>query len=86
MTVSEALSSFADVVERASKRGESTLIVDRGQPLARIVPVESSVKTTDEFLKAWPTMRHLTPEEATDFEADILEAKKRVPPPGSKWD
>ena len=85
LSVAEAASHFAELIDRAARLHEATLIVDNGKPLARLIPAETR-KTTDEFLKAWPAMHHLTPEEAAAFEADILAAREGLPPVVSKWD
>jgi prevent-host-death family protein len=86
VSVAEASSSLGEIVDRVAKFGDTALIVENGTPLARIVPVNASPKTADEFLKSWPTLHHLTPEEAANFEADILAARQTIPSIRPKWD
>ena len=85
LSVAEAASHFAELIDRAARLHEGTLIVENGKAVARLMPVEAP-KTTDGFLKAWPAIQHLTPEEAAEFEADIRSAREGLPALVSKWD
>jgi prevent-host-death family protein len=85
LNVTEAASQFAEIIDRAARLHEVTLIVENGRPIARLVPAEAG-RTTDDLLRAWPTLPHLTPEEAADFEADILAARQNLPALVSRWD
>jgi hypothetical protein len=73
------------MIDRAARLHEATLIVENGKPLARLVPAQAA-GTTDDLLRAWPTLRHLTPEEAADFETDILAVREKLPALTSRWD
>lgn len=85
LDVTEAASHFAELIDRTSRLHEVTILVENGKPVARVTPVDAP-KTTDEFLNAWPGMHHLSPQEAADFEADILDGRKNMPPLRSQWD
>jgi antitoxin (DNA-binding transcriptional repressor) of toxin-antitoxin stability system len=79
LDVVEAASCFTELIDRTTRLREATTLTDSGTPVARLIPVEAA-KTTDELLKAWPNLNHLTPEEAASFEADILAARQSLPP------
>jgi prevent-host-death family protein len=85
MSVTEAARNFSRIIRRAERRA-STLLVKNGKPVARVVPVETSPKTTRSLAEAWPRMRHLNPKEADTFAADIEAARKTLPPLVSPWD
>ena len=86
MTVTEAARQFADVVNRAYYRSESTLLYKSGEPVARFVPVGSVGVVGREFADRWGQMAHLGAEEAADF-GDVIEAaRSHVTMPDSKWD
>jgi prevent-host-death family protein len=87
LTVTEAARNFADVVNRAYYRHESTTLLKNGKPVARIVPVATEFRSAKD-IAAWlaGTRPRLTVKEAEEFEADLLTARDTLPPPASKWD
>jgi prevent-host-death family protein len=87
LTVTEAARSFAEVVNRAYYRHESTTLLKNGRPVARIVPASAVVKTGKEIAARLAGKRpRLTSSEAEAFEADLREARSGIPEPLSKWD
>lgn len=79
MTVSEVSKSFSKEVSRVQNRHASTLILKRGKPVARIVPVAEENNTTEKLAAAWPRLSHLTPEDAVQFERDIAAGRQSLP-------
>jgi len=86
MTVTEASRSFSKLVNRVQSRRASLLIVRRGKPVARIVPLALSNKTTKDLAAAWPRLPHLNPKDAAQFGRDIAAARASLPPLKSAWD
>ncbi|MDQ3622758.1 MAG: hypothetical protein M3463_09745, partial [Verrucomicrobiota bacterium] len=66
---------------------ETTTLLKNGKPVARVVPVSNAIKTGKEIavLMAGPRPR-LTRKEARLFEADLQEAREKMPAPVCKWD
>jgi len=86
MTVTEASRSFSKLVSRVQHRRASLLILKRGKPVARLVPLALNHNTTKDLAAAWPGLPHLKPEEAAQFGRDIAAARASLPPPKSAWD
>ncbi len=88
LTVTAAARNFAEVVNRAYYRQETTTLLKNGKPVARVVPVASALKTGKEIAArmAAAGRPRLTVKEAESFEADLRAARKKVPQPVSPWD
>ncbi len=86
ITVTEASRSFSKLVSRVQHRRASLLILKRGKPVVRIVPLALNNKTTKDLAAAWPRLSHLTPKEAAQFGRDIAAARASLPPLKSAWD
>lgn len=86
MTVTEAARHFADLVNRTYYKGESTVLLRSGEPVAKMVPVGGSSLLGRDFAAKWRGMRHLEPKDAEDFAATIEEARSRLQMPASAWD
>jgi antitoxin (DNA-binding transcriptional repressor) of toxin-antitoxin stability system len=86
MTVTEAARRFADLVNRTYYRGESTVLIRSGEPVAMVVPVGGASVTGRDWLSRWRSIPHLDVEDADDFAADIGSARENLPPPKSPWD
>ncbi|MFM2199621.1 MAG: Antitoxin Phd YefM, type toxin-antitoxin system [Verrucomicrobiota bacterium] len=86
MTVTEAARHFADLLNRTYYRGESTVLVRSGEPVAMVVPVGGSVVTGRDWLTRWRVMPHLEVADADDFAVDIESARENLLPPKSPWD
>lgn len=86
MTVTEASRCFSKLVSRVQSHRASLLILKRGKPVARIVPLALNNKTTKDLADAWPRLTHLTPEDAAQFARDIASARVSLAPLKSAWD
>ena len=86
MTVTEASRHFADLVNRTYYRGESTILVRSGEPVAMVVPVGGASVTGRDLAKLWKSFPHLDEQEADDFGQDVEEARKNLAPVTSPWD
>ncbi len=85
ISVTDAARHFADVVERTLRRRESTLLLKKGKPVARIVPVHVRAKRGRELARLWSSLPHLPRIEAEAFGDDLTAARRRLPPLRSKW-
>jgi prevent-host-death family protein len=87
ISVTEAARNFSDLVNRTYYRSETTVLVRSGVPVARIVPVGPGQTTGQALAERWKEIRHLTPDEATEFEQDIESARAILNlPPKPSWD
>lgn len=86
MTVTEAARHFADLVNRTYYRGESTVLVRSGEPVAMVVPVGGASVTGRDWLSKWREMPRLGVEDADDFAACIESARDSLLQPKSPWD
>jgi antitoxin (DNA-binding transcriptional repressor) of toxin-antitoxin stability system len=86
MTVTDAARNFADLLNRTYYRGESTVLLRSGEPVAMVVPVGGSLVTGRDWLPRWRSMPHLEVEDADDFAANIESARENLMPPKSPWD
>ena len=86
MTVTEGARHFADLVNRTYYRGESTVLIRSGEPVAVVVPVGGASVTGRDWLTQWREMPHLDPEDADDFADCIGGARTKLQLPTSPWD
>ncbi len=86
MSVTEAARHFADLVNRTFYRGESTVLIRSGEPVAMVVPVGGAVVTGRDWLPRWRSMPHLGAGDAEEFGACIEAARRNLIPPASPWD
>ena len=86
MTVTEASRHFADLVNRTYYKGESTILLRSGEPVAMVLPVGGESVTGRDWLARWRSMPHLDAEDAEAFEATIRDARSSLPPVESPWD
>jgi antitoxin (DNA-binding transcriptional repressor) of toxin-antitoxin stability system len=86
MTLSAAVEQFGEAVRRAHDLNESTLVLENGQPLARIVPAQPQVCRAEDLATMWQSLPHLNVKEADDFAADIDKARAELLPITSKWE
>lgn len=86
LTVTEAARNFADVVNRAYYRNESTLLMRSGEAVARIEPVIPDARLGRDLARIWREMPALGPEEAEAFEADLKDSQERLPLLSDQWD
>ena len=86
LTVTEASRSFSKLVSRVQSRRASLLILKRGKPVARLVPLALKNNTTKDLASVWPRLAHLTPEDAAQFDRDITAARASLAPLKPAWD
>ena len=86
MTVTEAARHFADLVNRTYYRGESTVLIRSGEPVAMMVPVGGASVTGRDWLSRWHSMPHLDIDDADDFASCLESAREKLIPPASPWD
>lgn len=84
VTVTEASRSFSDLINRVRYQGESAVLVKNGKPVAKIIPVANNV-TGKELAALWPSLPHLSPDEASRLEADLADARNSLPKVKDKW-
>ena len=86
VTVTEASRHFADLVNRTYYRGESTILLRSGEPVAKIVPVGGASLLGRDWLGKWASMPHLDREDADQFASELDESRSELKPPEIRWD
>lgn len=86
LSVTEAARNFADLVNRTFYRGESTVLLRSGEPVAMIVPVGGASVTGRDWVATWRALPHLDPGDAAEFEAELEESRRNLKPLSSPWD
>ena len=86
MTVTEAARHFADLINRTYYRGESTVLVRSGEPVAMVVPLGGASTTGRDWLSRWRRIPHLEVDDAEDFAADLKVAREKLSGPETPWD
>lgn len=79
ISVTEAARRFADVVNRAFYRNETTLLVKNGVPVAFIAPMAPTGVPASELGYRWPSMPRLSPADAAAFADDVAAARAALP-------
>ncbi|MGH7136185.1 MAG: type II toxin-antitoxin system prevent-host-death family antitoxin [Pirellulales bacterium] len=85
LTIEDAARHLDDVVERVRAKGEPAILVKSGRPVARIVPVASARRASDDliaFLRRW---RAEHPEPDEDFSDAIQESRQCQGPSRDPW-
>jgi len=85
LTVSQASRAFSDLINRVRYQGESAVLAKNGKPVAKIIPVDQNI-TGKDLAGSWPSLSHLTAEEAHRFETDLSEARSALPSVKDKWE
>ena len=86
VSVTEAARNFADIVNRAFYRGETTVLMRNGMAVAHIAPAAPIGLPAHEVLRRWKMRRRLDPAEAEAFARDVEEARKSIPPLRDPWE
>jgi len=86
ITVTEASRHFADLVNRTYYRGESTVLMRSGEPVAMMVLVGGASITGRDWLARWCAMPHLEGKDAESFATCVEDARKNQTLPESSWD
>ncbi|MBE2285638.1 MAG: hypothetical protein IAE77_19400 [Prosthecobacter sp.] len=84
MSVSDALRQFASLIHRVRHDGERALLTEGGAPVARMIPAVPAIRGA-ELARVWRDGPHLG-DEAVSFEADVLEARSKLPAVPSRWE
>jgi hypothetical protein len=85
-SVTEAARNFADIVNRAFYRHETTVLMKNGVAVAHIAPAEPAGVSAREVLSRWRLMPHLSPGEAEEMRGDLAEARRKTGAIRSPWD
>ncbi len=85
MSVTEAARRFADVVNRAFYRHETTVLVKNGVPVAYVAPMSPAGVPARELAHRWPLLPRLTPAEAAAYSDDLTAARASLAPPADPW-
>lgn len=85
LSVTEAARRFADVVNRAFYRHETTVLVKNGVPVAYVAPMAPTGISARELAHRWPLLPRLTPADAEAFARDVAAARAAVGTPADPW-
>lgn len=86
LSVTEAARNFADLVNRAYYRQETTVLLKNGVPVAHIAPVTHTGLPAREFLERWERRQRLSREEADAMARDIEAGRAALPPLKDPWE
>lgn len=78
VTVSEAARSFADLVNRAYYRHETTVLVRNGVAVAHIGPATPVGISANEARTRWRVLPHLNAQEGDDLSRDIVSGRSKL--------
>jgi antitoxin (DNA-binding transcriptional repressor) of toxin-antitoxin stability system len=85
LTIAEAARDLSAVVERARASAEGVVLLDGGEPVAKVVSVRPRGKTGREIAASGRLRPRLSPEEAEAFARDIEEGRKFFLPLRDPW-
>ena len=85
LSVTEAARRFADVVNRAFYRHETTVLVKNGVPVAFVAPMAPTGIPARELAHRWPLLPRLAPEDAAAFAGDVAVGRSEMVPPPDPW-
>ena len=85
LTVTEAARRFADVVNRAFYRHETTVLVRNGVPVAYLAPMSPAGIAARELAHRWPLLPRLSADDAAGFADDLAAARAELPGPADPW-
>lgn len=86
LSVTEAARRFADVVNRAFYRHETTVLLKNGAAVAYIAPMEPAGIAASELAHRWPLLPHLARGDATLFAQDVADARAALDLPIDRWE
>ena len=86
LSVTEAARNFADVVNRAFYRHETTVLLKGGVAVAHISPLAPRGIPAAELAHRWSLLPHLSAAEAAVWDAERANDRKRFPLPASRWE
>lgn len=85
LTIEDAARNLADVVERVRSKCEPAVLLKSGRPIARIVPVVSASRASEDliaFLRRWRTEHPEPDDELSDV---TQESRRWQSPPRDPW-
>lgn len=85
LSVTDAARRFADVVNRAFYRHETTVLLKNGVPVAFVAPMAPTGIPAGELAHRWEMMPRLMGSDAADFAEDIAKARADLAPPRDPW-
>jgi hypothetical protein len=85
LSVTDAARRFADVVNRAFYRHETTVLVKNGVAVAYVAPMAPSGIAAAELAHRWPLLPRLSRTDAAVFAEDIAVARAGLLPPTDPW-
>ncbi len=85
ISVTEAARNFADLVNRAYYRGETSILIRNGTPVAHIAPAAPMGLPAPEVRRRLQLRRRLDPADAQAFAQDVAEGRKVIPPLNDPW-
>lgn len=86
LSVTEAARNFADIVNRAFYRHETTVLLKNGVPVAHIAPATTTGVPAREALARWAVIARLGSDEAAAMARDIESGRASLPALRSAWD
>lgn len=86
LTVTEAARAFADVVNRAFYRHETTVLMRSGVAVAHIAPVAPVGISASELAHRWALLPRLTADDAEAWERERPASGGKRPVPPSPWE
>lgn len=86
VSVTEAARNFADIVNRAYYRGETTILMRNGTAVAHIAPSAPFGLSAAEVRRRLKLRRRMSPENADAWARDVEEARKSIPPLRDPWE
>jgi len=86
LSVTDAARSFADVVNRAFYRNETTVLTRNGVTVAHVAPAGPAGIPASELVARWALLSHLTSGEARKFADDVRVARDGLRSPADKWE
>lgn len=85
LSVTEAARRFADVVNRAFYRHETTVLVKNGVPVAFVAPMAPTGIPGRELAHRWPLLPRLSAADADAFAEDLAAARAGTALPPDPW-
>lgn len=86
VSVTEAARNFADLVNRAFYRQETTVLLKNGVPMAHIAPASPVGASARESLARWKLAPRLDRRDADAMQKAIDAGRAALPPLRSAWD
>lgn len=86
LSVTDAARRFADIVNRAFYRHETTVLLKNGVAVAHVAPMAPTGISARELALRWPLLPHLSSDEASAFAGDVAKARNTLPIPADRWE